>query len=94
MKIIVMGAHPDDPETGCGGTIIKCTQHKHEVIALYMTKGESGISNKSHSEAAHIRVAEARRACTMMGCTPLFMSQIDGHAKVTDDASQEMIKIV
>lgn len=23
MKVIVMGVHPDDPETDCGGTIAK-----------------------------------------------------------------------
>ena len=29
LKVVVAGAHPDDPETGCGGTIIRYTDAGH-----------------------------------------------------------------
>ena len=57
-KVLVIGAHPDDPETGCGGTICLLTEAGHEVVCVYLTRGEAGIPGKSHSEAAAIRVAE------------------------------------
>jgi hypothetical protein len=43
-KVLVIGAHPDDPETGCGGTMLWLKEAGCEVVAVYMTKGEGGIS--------------------------------------------------
>ncbi|HEX6908343.1 MAG TPA: PIG-L family deacetylase, partial [Terriglobales bacterium] len=43
LKIVVAGAHPDDPESGCGGTIALYTDLGHEVTILYLTRGEAGI---------------------------------------------------
>jgi LmbE family N-acetylglucosaminyl deacetylase len=39
-KVLVIGAHPDDPETGCGGTMVWLKEAGCEVVAVYMTKGE------------------------------------------------------
>ncbi len=38
LKTIVAGAHPDDPETGCGGTIARFSDLGHEVVVLYLTR--------------------------------------------------------
>ena len=37
LKVLVTGAHPDDPESGCGGTIARYTDSGHTVTALYLT---------------------------------------------------------
>lgn len=58
-KIMVIGAHPDDPETAAGGTMCLLSDAGHEVVSVYLTKGEAGIKGKSHDEAAAIREAEA-----------------------------------
>ena len=58
LKVVVAGAHPDDPESGCGGTMLRYALAGHEVVALYLTRGEAGIRDKSHDEAAGIRTAE------------------------------------
>ena len=55
LKILVAGAHPDDPETGMGGTISKYTSQGHEVVCLYLTTGEAGIPGTNHEQAAVIR---------------------------------------
>ncbi len=39
-NILVVGPHPDDPELGMGGTIIKLAQQGHNVRLLDMTNGE------------------------------------------------------
>ena len=44
MKILVVGAHLDDIELACGGTIAKAIRNGHEVKALIMSK--SGYTNK------------------------------------------------
>ena len=42
MRILAIGAHPDDIEFGCGGTLIKYGQHGHDVSLLVMTDGGRG----------------------------------------------------
>jgi N-acetylglucosamine malate deacetylase 1 len=82
MKIVVAGAHPDDPESGCGGTIARCSSLGHEVVILYLTRGEAGIPGKSAEEAAEIRTEEAQKACAILNARPLFAGQIDGSTDV------------
>ena len=50
-KVLVIGAHPDDPETMCCGTMLKLKQMGAEVVSVYLTSGEAGIRGKSHEEA-------------------------------------------
>jgi len=77
-KIVCFGAHPDDPESGCGGTLAKLVANGHEVTIIYLTTGEAGIEGKSHSEAAAIRKQEAINACAILKTKPVFAGQIDG----------------
>jgi N-acetylglucosamine malate deacetylase 1 len=82
MKIVVVGGHPDDPESGAGGTIARYSDLGHDVVILYLTRGEAGISGKSHQEAAAIRSTECQKACEILKARPLFAGQIDGSTEV------------
>ncbi len=82
LKVLVAGAHPDDPESGCGGTIARYVQDGHEVVAFYLTRGEAGIPGTSHEDAARIRTAEAERACSILGAKARFGTQVDGDTRV------------
>lgn len=93
-KVLVIGAHPDDPETGCGGTMIMLRNLGYEVVSVYMTRGEGGISGKSHSEAATIRTQEAINACKILGAYPIFMTQIDGSTEVNKARYIEMRELI
>ena len=42
MKILAIGAHPDDIEYGCGGTLLISKLKKYKIHLLVLTKGESG----------------------------------------------------
>jgi LmbE family N-acetylglucosaminyl deacetylase len=83
LKIIVAGAHPDDPETACGGTMTLLAAEGHEVVSAYLTRGEAGIHGKTHDEAAAIRSKEAMDACKVMNARAEFLGQIDGAAEIT-----------
>jgi LmbE family N-acetylglucosaminyl deacetylase len=83
LKVIVAGGHPDDPESGCGGTIARYTDLGHDVVILYLTRGEAGIKGKSNDEAAAIRSAECQQACSILKARPLYAGQIDGATEVT-----------
>jgi LmbE family N-acetylglucosaminyl deacetylase len=82
LRYLVVGAHPDDPETGCGGTMARLADLGHEVVATYLTRGEAGIPGTGAASAARIRTAEAERACALLGARPLFLGQIDGATEV------------
>ncbi len=87
LKVVVTGGHPGDPEYGCGGTIARYSDQGHEVVLLYLNRGE-----KSCPETGmNVRVAEAMRACEILKARPLFAAQCDGHA-VVDQAHYEAFR--
>ena len=93
-KVLVAGAHPDDPESGCGGTIARYVERGHNVVVLYLTRGEAGIQGKSPQEAAAIRSAEAKKACAILNARPLFAGQIDAATEVTPSRYDAFRKIL
>src|SRR5215471_11657286 len=90
LKIVCVGGHPDDPESGCGGTLARYAGLGHTVTIIYLTRGEAGVAGKSHDEAAAIRTAECEAACKILGAKPVFAGQIDG-ATVVDRRSAESL---
>ena len=93
-KIIVVGAHPDDPETACGGTMVLLSQAGHEVVSAYLTRGEAGIPGKSHRISARIRTREAETACEILKARAVFLGQVDGDCEVTKDRYEEIYQFM
>lgn len=89
-RIVCVGGHPDDPESGCGGTLAKLSALGHEVTIIYLTTGEAGIDGVSHEAAARTRKQEAINACQVLKCKPVFAGQIDGDTVVTNAALQHL----
>lgn len=85
LKVVCVGGHPDDPESGCGGTLARFSKAGHEVVIIYLTSGEAGIEGKTHEEAARIRTAEAREACKILQARAVFAGQIDGSSIVNNE---------
>jgi bacillithiol biosynthesis deacetylase BshB1 len=42
IDFLAFGAHPDDIELGCAGTLIKLTQQGYRTAAITLTRGEAG----------------------------------------------------
>ena len=93
-KVLVIGAHPDDPETMCGGTMLKLKAMGAEVVSVYLTSGEAGIKGKTHDEARTIRQAEALQACKTMGVKAIFLTQIDGNTEANKERYAEMKALI
>jgi LmbE family N-acetylglucosaminyl deacetylase len=89
-KVVVVGGHPDDPESGCGGTMARFADVGHELVALYLTRGEAGISGKSHAEAAAIRTAECLEACKILKARAAFAGHVDGATEINKVRYDEM----
>jgi LmbE family N-acetylglucosaminyl deacetylase len=94
LKIVITGGHPGDPEYGCGGTAALYAEMGHEVVFLYLNRGEGGIEGKSGTEAATIRTAEALNACKMLRVRAIFATQIDGQAIVDASHYDEFYRIL
>ena len=62
LDILVFGAHPDDVELGCGGTVIKEVKAGKSVGIIDLTRGELGTRG-----TAETRTAETKLATEIMG---------------------------
>jgi LmbE family N-acetylglucosaminyl deacetylase len=94
LKVVCIGGHPDDPESGCAGTLSRYAELGHSVTVVYLTRGERGIRDKGLDEAGRIRTAECGKACQVMGARPRFFGQIDGATEVTHSHVGAMSKIL
>ena len=88
LKIVVAGGHPGDPECGCAGTIARYTELGHQVVLLYLNRGEGYCGGASLGRCAGIRTAEAQKACESLKARAVFAGQYDGRA-IVDAAHYE-----
>ncbi len=65
MNILAIGAHPDDIEFGCGGTLIKYAQNGHNVFMLILTDGCFGGDPV-------VRRCEQEKAAKFIGVKKVF----------------------
>ncbi|WP_394839046.1 PIG-L family deacetylase [Pendulispora rubella] len=69
-SVVCICAHPDDAESGCGGTLIRLAKEGYRVQIIYTFSG--AVPGKSLEEALPTRREEARRACRILGADPYF----------------------
>ena len=77
MNILAIGAHPDDIEFGCGGTLIKYSQKSHRLFLLVMTKGELGAP-------AAVRAEEQLDSKTILGAEDVFWGEYEDTCLMVD----------
>ena len=94
LKVCCIGAHPDDPESGCAGTLARYAQLGHSVTVMYLTRGERGIRGKSYDEAASIRSQESMAACAVIGAKAVFFGQINGATEVNNTQVEAMSRLL
>src|SRR5579864_6880308 len=94
LNIVCIGAHPGDPEFGCGGTMAKYANAGHSVTFLYLTRGEAGDPSKSYAESAAIRTKEAENACKILHAKAVYVGQIDGNTILSKEKNDEIAKLI
>jgi LmbE family N-acetylglucosaminyl deacetylase len=65
MNILAIGAHPDDVEFGCGGTLIRYSRAGHKVNLMVLTSG-------SYGGDPAIRMREQEEAAKYLGAVKVF----------------------
>ncbi len=82
MKIVAVGAHPDDVEICCGGAVALSAKSGHSVAILDLTAGELG-SNGTEAE----RYSESSAAAEIMGVVQRHNAKLpDGGLDASDPA--------
>src|SRR5881628_499450 len=88
MNILALGAHPDDIEIGCGGTLLKYTKAGHGVYLMVLTEGAQGGSAKVRSD-------EQLAACRVLGAKEVFWGGYqDTEVPLTRQAIQQIEDVV
>ena len=64
LDILAFGAHPDDVELGCGGTLLGAVAEGKKVGVIDLTKGELGTRGTVEQ-----RIKEAKKASQVLGIT-------------------------
>ncbi|MGJ8667069.1 MAG: bacillithiol biosynthesis deacetylase BshB1 [Patiriisocius sp.] len=90
LDILAIGAHPDDVEMSCGGTLAKEISRGKKVGILDLTRGELGTRG-----SAEIRDKEAKRAAEILGVSMRHNLAFADGFFVNNAATQlEVIKII
>lgn len=67
MRILAIGAHPDDIEIACSGTLAKCVKRGDTVIVCHACNGDKGHEIIPPKELAVMRAKEAKKAGSLAG---------------------------
>jgi LmbE family N-acetylglucosaminyl deacetylase len=96
-KILVILAHPDDPEFFMGATIKRWTQQGHEVVYYLLTKGDKGTQDRDlpPEELMRTRVFEKTAAAKILGVEEVhFLDNPDGFLSLTTNLRREVTRII
>ncbi len=93
-KILIVLAHPDDPEYFCGASIARWTALGHEVHYCLLTRGDKGVRGDvlDAGELMRTRELEQRRAAAVLGVKSIrFLNFADGYLQPTIDARRAVV---
>jgi len=96
-NILVILAHPDDPEFFCGATLARWAQAGHEIDYYLMTCGDKGSNdpNVNNGELCAKRRAEQKAAAKVIGVRKVyFMDEADGHILPTMELRKNITRII
>ena len=94
MNILAIGAHPDDIEESCGGTLAKYAKLGHKVFTATTTNGNIGSATLPMDEIAKIRKEEARKAAAVIGAEYVCLDYDDEMFYETKEVRLAFINLV
>ena len=67
MKVLAIGAHPDDIEVNCAGTLALFVKQGDTVVMAHVCSGDKGHMGMPREELAKLRKDEARQSAELLG---------------------------
>lgn len=90
VDILAIGAHPDDVELGCGGTLAKLIKAGKTVAVVDLTKGELGTRGTDET-----RKAEAEESSRILGISHREnLGMRDGFFQNDEEHQMKVVKII
>jgi LmbE family N-acetylglucosaminyl deacetylase len=77
MRILAIGAHPDDIEFGCAGTLARCIRRGDAVVMAVACVGDSASPDLSREELAKVRSVELKNSAKTLGAELIEMGLPD-----------------
>jgi LmbE family N-acetylglucosaminyl deacetylase len=95
-KILVILAHPDDPEFFCGATLARWARAGHEIHYFLLTNGNKGGSPElTPAKLSAIRHVEQQKAATIIGTRSVeFLDLEDGYLVPSLELRKEIVRII
>jgi LmbE family N-acetylglucosaminyl deacetylase len=96
-RVMVIAAHPDDPEFGCAGTMLKWSQAGREITYVLLTSGDKGSHDPDMrpGRLAALREDEQRAAAAELGVREVvFLRRPDGLVENNLDLRRELAAII
>jgi LmbE family N-acetylglucosaminyl deacetylase len=94
LRVLAVGAHPDDVEFRCGGTLAKYVAAGHHVTMCYATTGDKGHLQIPPAELAKVREQEARAAAAVIGADVIWMGYPDGELYVIPETRMAFLDMI
>jgi LmbE family N-acetylglucosaminyl deacetylase len=77
MRVLAVGAHPDDLDILCAGTLARYKERGDEVVMAISTNGEAGTTGTSIEETVRTREQEARASAAVIGAELIWLNYRD-----------------
>jgi LmbE family N-acetylglucosaminyl deacetylase len=94
MNILAIGAHPDDIEILCAGTLALYSQQGHQVTMAVFTDGSMGDLKIPPAKLAKLRHAEQQAAADLIGARLLWLAVTDEHVFANESQRRVMIDLL
>jgi LmbE family N-acetylglucosaminyl deacetylase len=96
-RVMVIVAHPDDPEFGCAGTMVKWAQSGKQITYVLLTSGDKGSHDPDlrPGRLAAMREEEQRAAAREMGVRDvIFLRYPDGLLENTLELRRQLSNLI
>ena len=98
MNIVAIGAHQDDIEIHCMGTLLRYQQQGgHTITNVTISNGDKGSQyepSTPYEEIARVRIGEATRVAEALGGRYICMGESDEYIRDTDDVRNRLVDIL
>jgi N-acetylglucosamine malate deacetylase 1 len=94
MRVLAVGAHPDDLEILCAGTLARFVLDGHIVAMAHACRGDKGHGQIPYEELSGIRDGEAQAAAGVVGAEALALGFLDCGIYVDEPSLRPFVDLI
>ena len=93
--VLAIGAHPDDIEIGCGGTLALLKRQGARLIYVIVSSGEEGSLTIAPKKLGALRESEAQKAGKVLGAAEVcFLHEPDGLTSFSKETKLKLMALL